>query len=451
VYEFPATPGQKVLTGTLGHLNAEARRIRLADGGSAVATLLSDGTVRLWREGTGEAIGEPLAVVGVYYPDELAVVSDRFGRQLLACTAAWEDGRFTCLWDPSTRELVDRSSVGALTEEPIDETPIDLPLRFPSREDEPAAINALERLPGTGTVVSAHYAEPVLRLRDLRTGQQTGAIEVPSQGISTLAVLPGPAGSPVVAAAGYSDPSIWLLDPATGAPVGNPLVGHDEGVTKLVAVLDADGAPLLASASWDGTLRLWDLEGTYRPESRVLLGHTSGVDALAIAPRTPRPMLVSGGMDARVRRWDVITGKEVGSALEFGSRVLTVTAGVGPAGAPVVVAGGERDGGLLVWDVVNGHRIGVMEPDLSAATTALVTLPDDQGDVVAQSGIDGLIRRWDLASLNPAGPPLSGHTPWWFDAGNPVTLLPWRTANGTALLSGGCDGTIRLWPPTPGW
>jgi WD40 repeat protein len=64
-------------------------------------------------------------------------------------------------------------------------------------------------------------------------------------------------GRPLLASAS-GDGSVQLWDPDTGAPVGRPLTGHSEGVTSVAFGTGADGQLLLASASEDRTVRLWD-------------------------------------------------------------------------------------------------------------------------------------------------------------------------------------------------
>jgi WD40 repeat protein len=49
-----------------------------------------------------------------------------------------------------------------------------------------------------------------------------------------------------------------LWDPATLAPVGQPLTGHTRGVTAVAAMPLPDGRTLLASGSTDATVRIWD-------------------------------------------------------------------------------------------------------------------------------------------------------------------------------------------------
>jgi WD40 repeat protein len=54
---------------------------------------------------------------------------------------------------------------------------------------------------------------------------------------------------------------VWRL--AGGAPVGEPLTGHDDGVRAVAAGVLPDGTPVIISGGGDGTVRVWRLaDGT---------------------------------------------------------------------------------------------------------------------------------------------------------------------------------------------
>ncbi len=81
-------------------------------------------------------------------------------------------------------------------------------------------------------------------------------------------------------------------------------VGHSEVVSAIQ--LTKDGKKLL-SASWDGSIRLWDIATGLM--DRKLIGHQGGVYAAIF--NNAEKNIFSGGADRVIRMWDVSTGKVV--------------------------------------------------------------------------------------------------------------------------------------------
>jgi WD40 repeat protein len=94
--------------------------------------------------------------------------------------------------------------------------------------------------------------------------------------------------------------------PSTAAPPSEwvplaTLQGHTGGV--LGVTLSADGW-LVASGSFDGTVRLW--EASTGAPLATLKGHTGGVRGVALS--ADRRLLATGGYDGTARLWEVSTG-----------------------------------------------------------------------------------------------------------------------------------------------
>jgi WD40 repeat protein len=96
------------------------------------------------------------------------------------------------------------------------------------------------------------------------------------------------------------DPVIRLWDVASGRELGR-LEGHSAGIHQLLFLPDGK---TLASASYDQTIRLWDVTApANRREPRVLRGHKGSVFALALL--TNKTTLVSGSVDGSVCLWNI--------------------------------------------------------------------------------------------------------------------------------------------------
>lgn len=195
------------------------------------------------------------------------------------------------------------------------------------------------------------------------------------------------------------------------------LEGHTAPIVSLA--LSPDGATL-ASASWDGTVRLWPLGPGSK---RVLEGHTQNVNGVAFMP--DGQSVVSVGYDLTVRVWPLSEGAP---------DVVTLAA---PLNAVAVAPDGEivtggADGKLRFLS--KGAR---ETAEVQAGATPIIALavsPD--GTRVAAAGVGGAVNLIDRKTRSVSSV-LSG-------PGLPVWSVAF-TPDGATLLTGGADATIRRW------
>ncbi|MER5623907.1 serine/threonine-protein kinase [Streptosporangium sp. NPDC002544] len=213
-------------------------------------------------------------------------------------------------------------------------------------------------------------------------------------------------------------------------PAREELVGHTNSVN---AVAFSPDGTVLATASDDGTARLWDV-ATRRQVGQPLTGHTDIVRAVAFSP--DGTVLATGGLDKTVRLWNVATGRQVGSLTGHTEGVNVVA--FSPDGT--VLATGGLDKTVRLWDVATGRQVGRSLTGHNNSVNAVAFSPD--GTVLATGGLDKTVRLWDVATRRQVGRPLTGHT----DFVNAVAFSP----DGTVLATASDDRTARLWDAATG-
>lgn len=180
-------------------------------------------------------------------------------------------------------------------------------------------------------------------------------------------------------------------DDASDHPAGPKL---PTGVTlrtvlseHLLAVLGVAFDPrggLLASGSYDQTVKLWDLASNRLVRS--LDGHRGAVNSVAFDRQGG--ILASASDDNTVRLWDVTSGRLLRS-LEGHSRAVTSVA-FDPQGG--TFASGSQDRTVKLWDVASGRLLRSLGGRQGAINS--VTF-DPQGRTLASASHDGLVQVWD--------------------------------------------------------
>ena len=110
-----------------------------------------------------------------------------------------------------------------------------------------------------------------------------------------------------------------------------------------------ESGPLLASASADRTIRLWEVDKGHC--LRILTGHENWVFSIAFSPNGK--ILASGSHDCTVKLWDVNTGQCRFTLIGHTQEVYSVSF----SGDGQVLASGSQDRTIKLWDVKTGECI----------------------------------------------------------------------------------------------
>lgn len=215
------------------------------------------------------------------------------------------------------------------------------------------------------------------------------------------------------------DGRIAVWERATDRPV-RVLEGHTAPVAALAVA--PDGAKI-ASASWDGTARIWPTNGS---EPRILSGHQGNVNGVVFLDNGA---IATAGYDATLRVWP-----EVGppTVKIFPSPLNTLA--VLPDGH-LVLGGSDGRVRLATPDGALTREVQITETPV----TALAVSPN--GKHIAAAGIRGAIAIVAADSLHIERTLVGPGLPVWSLA---------FTTDSRELLTGGSDRVIRRWNVTTG-
>jgi cytochrome c len=179
----------------------------------------------------------------------------------------------------------------------------------------------------------------------------------------------------------------------------------------------------LASAAWDGTVRLWNLaDGS----AQILEGHRGNVNAVAFRPNGA---LVSAGFDGTIRLWAANGSNQI----------------IAEAGLPLNALIALPDGGLAAGGVDGVLRLiapnGAMR-EVEAGNRPIVALSlDATGARLAVASLGGNVTIWGLETARLLHTLEGPGLPVWS-----VAFAP----DGRLLWTGGADRQIRRWDALSG-
>ncbi|MEU5036261.1 NB-ARC domain-containing protein [Streptomyces rubiginosohelvolus] len=284
--------------------------------------------------------------------------------------------------------------------------------------------NRLDTHPHWQPQITAHHHDPV-QLPCLAT--QWPLPDAPAPELQrTLTGHTSPVRSLVIApdgtwlATASNDGTVRLWDRVSGTCTAT-LTGHTGPVRKVV--MSPDGT-WLATNGDDGTVRLWDrVSGTC---TATLTGHTDTVGSVAIAP--DGTWLATTSHDETVRLWDRVSGTCTATLTGHTDTVGSVA--IAPDSTWLATT--SHDETVRLWDRVSGTCTATLTGHTGPVGSVAIA-PD--GTWLATSSHDESVRLWDRVS-GACTATLTGHT----DTVGSVVIAP----DGTWLATSSHDGTVRI-------
>lgn len=251
----------------------------------------------------------------------------------------------------------------------------------------------------------------------LMPGEEVVRLEVPGQGITSLALHPG--ADFLIAGCRDGTLHIWSVPGRKRLQVKK---AH-RGLIRLLEV-NREGTGFI-SAGWDGTVKLWALPSGEL--QTVMRGPGAPIHCLA---STPGGELIACGSEGGILWvWETGTCELVHTHNLFCGRIECLA--LHPSGT--LAACGDADGRVSLWDLGTGSLRATIEGH-GGGVHALAINRD--GTLLASGGWDGAVRLWSLPSGEPVTL-LGRHD-------SPVTSLAF-SPSGPFLVSGSHDRTAIVW------
>jgi guanine nucleotide-binding protein subunit beta-2-like 1 protein len=224
---------------------------------------------------------------------------------------------------------------------------------------------------------------------------------------------------------------------SAAAPAADHLVqkgelrGHGGWVTAIATT--AEAPDMLLTASRDKSIIVWTLtrdDEKYGVAKRRLKGHSHYVQDVAIS--SDGQFALSGSWDGTLRLWDLNTGATTRRFTGHSKDVLSVAFSADNR----QIVSGSRDKAINLWNTLGQLKFVITEDGHKEWVSCVRFSPNPATPLIVSAGWDKVVKVWNLNQCK-LRTNLIGHTGYV----NTVTVSP----DGSLCASGGKDGTAMLW------
>jgi guanine nucleotide-binding protein subunit beta-2-like 1 protein len=207
--------------------------------------------------------------------------------------------------------------------------------------------------------------------------------------------------------------------------------GHNGWVTALATSTERDD--MILSASRDRTVIVWTItreEGQYGVPRRLLKGHSHFVQDVVIS--SDGQFALSCSWDGTLRLWDLNTGNTTRKFIGHTKDVLSVAFSADNR----QIVSGSRDKSIKLWNTLGECKFTITEEGHTEWISCVRFSPNTLNPIIVSAGWDKLVKVWNLTNCK-LRIDLVGHTAYV----NHVTVSP----DGSLCASGGKDHLAILW------
>lgn len=241
------------------------------------------------------------------------------------------------------------------------------------------------------------------------------------------AAFVGEEGNSIVTGSSDNTLRLWNINSARSQSV---MFGH---TSRIWSVDSSRNGDILASASGDGTVKIWDAKAKSSCLT-TLNGHDNDVYTVKFHPAAKH--VVSGGYDKVIRLFDVTTGQLVKT---FTGHHLAVTDAIFNGTGNLIVSA-SKDSSIRFWDVVSGLCIRTITSHLGEVTSVQM---NPSGTQLLSGSKDNSNRLWDVRAIRPIRR-FKGHQ------NTSKNFIRAGFAGEKLIVGGSEDGRVYIWDQETG-